>query len=77
GKLSAHAKGFAFVTPDEFGQDDIFIPPNELGTAMNGDTVMVRVSHKSNGTQKDGTVIRILERNTQTGVGPSPATKSF
>ena len=52
GKLSAHAKGFAFVTPEEFGQDDIFIPPNELGTAMNGDTVMVRVSHKSNGTKK-------------------------
>lgn len=54
GKLSAHAKGFAFVTPEEFGQDDIFIPPNELGTAMNGDTVMVRVSHKSNGTKKKG-----------------------
>ncbi|MGM5471863.1 ribonuclease R [Bacillus pumilus] len=77
GKLSAHAKGFAFVTPEEFGQDDIFIPPNELGTAMNGDTVMVRVSHKSNGTKKEGTVIRILERNTQTVVGTYTETKSF
>ncbi|WP_353854557.1 ribonuclease R [Bacillus sp. Bos-x628] len=77
GKLSAHAKGFAFVTPEEFGQDDIFIPPTELGTAMNGDTVMVRVSHKSNGTKKEGTVIRILERNIQTVVGTYTETKSF
>ncbi|MFS0655111.1 ribonuclease R [Bacillus sp. 179-C3.3 HS] len=77
GKLSAHAKGFAFVTPEEFGQDDIFIPPTELGTAMNGDTVMVRVSHKSNGSKQEGTVIRILERNIQTVVGTYTETKSF
>ncbi|MGE6630083.1 ribonuclease R [Bacillus sp. NPDC077027] len=77
GKLSAHAKGFAFVTPEEFAQDDIFIPPTELGTAMNGDIVMVRVSHKSNGTKKEGTVIRILERNIQSVVGTYTETKNF
>ncbi len=32
GKLIGHAKGFAFVVPDEPGMDDIFIPPNETNT---------------------------------------------
>ena len=27
GKMTGHAKGFAFVTPEEPGLDDIFIPP--------------------------------------------------
>ena len=47
GKLTGHAKGFAFVTPeDEPGCDDIFIPPNETKNAMHGDTVMVRFLRK-------------------------------
>lgn len=51
GKLTGHAKGFAFVTPeDNPGMDDIFIPPNETGTAMHGDVVMVRVSSETSGS---------------------------
>src|SRR6476620_6421652 len=37
GKVSAHAKGFAFVVPEESGMDDIFIPPAETNNALNGD----------------------------------------
>ncbi len=40
GKVSAHAKGFAFVIPEESGMDDIFIPPNETNNAMHGDIVL-------------------------------------
>ena len=39
GRFTRHAKGFAFVIPDEPGIDDIFIPPSETGNAMHGDTV--------------------------------------
>ena len=49
GKLTGHAKGFAFVIPEEPGMDDIFIPPNETNNAMHGDIVLVRVSSESSG----------------------------
>ena len=47
GKLTGHAKGFAFVIPEEPGMDDIFIPPNETNTAMHGDTVLARYHRKA------------------------------
>src|SRR5574339_617268 len=49
GKLTGHAKGFAFVIPDEAGMDDIFIPPNEINNAMHGDIVLARVSVETSG----------------------------
>lgn len=78
GKLTGHAKGFAFVTPeDNPGMDDIFIPPNETGTAMHGDVVMVRVSSETSGSRQEGTVIRILERGITQVVGTYSESKSF
>lgn len=69
GKLSAHAKGFAFVTPDEPGMDDIFIPPNDTKNAMHGDIVLVRVSSQSSGSRREGAVEKIIERGLQQLVG--------
>ena len=78
GRLTAHAKGFAFVTPeDQPGVDDIFIPPNETGNAMHGDTVMVRVSSETSGSRQEGTVIRILERGVTQVVGTYSESKNF
>ncbi|MEH7416469.1 ribonuclease R [Neobacillus drentensis] len=77
GKLIGHAKGFAFVVPDEPGMDDIFIPPNETNTAMHGDTVLARVSTESSGTRREGSIIRIIERGVQQIVGTYVESKSF
>ncbi|MED1468687.1 ribonuclease R [Bacillus salipaludis] len=77
GKLTGHAKGFAFVIPDEPGMDDIFIPPNETNTAMHGDTVLARVSSESSGQRREGSVIRIIERGIQRMVGTYVESKSF
>ncbi|AAU25095.1 ribonuclease R [Bacillus sp. GM2] len=77
GKVSAHAKGFAFVLPEDSSLDDVFIPPSELNTAMNGDTVLVRLSTESGGTKKEGAIIRIIERNIQKIVGTYTETKNF
>ena len=77
GKVSAHAKGFAFVLPEDSSLDDVFIPPSELNTAMNGDTVLVRLSTESGGTKKEGAIIRIIERNVQKIVGTYTETKNF
>lgn len=77
GKLTGHAKGFAFVVPDEPGMDDIFIPPTETRNAMHGDTVLVRVSSESSGQRREGTIIRIIERDIQQIVGTYVESKNF
>lgn len=77
GKFIGHAKGFGFFAPEEAGLDDVFIPPNEVNGAVNGDTVMIRVSEGSSGDRREGTVIRILERGTTKVVGTFQANKGF
>ncbi|MEC1876348.1 MULTISPECIES: ribonuclease R [Bacillus] len=77
GKISAHAKGFAFLLPEDTSLSDLFIPPNELNTAMNGDIVMVRLNSQSSGSRQEGTVIRILERAIQRVVGTYTETRNF
>lgn len=77
GKFIGHAKGFGFVAPEEDGMDDIFIPPNETNSAMNGDIVLVRVSKEKSGDRREGTVIRIAERRTTKVVGMFQDHKGF
>ncbi|SFB11549.1 MULTISPECIES: ribonuclease R [unclassified Bacillus (in: firmicutes)] len=77
GKLTGHAKGFAFVVPEEPGADDIFIPPNETNNAMHGDIVLVRVSSETSGERREGSVVRILERGVQQIVGTYTESRNF
>jgi ribonuclease R len=77
GKLTGHAKGFAFVITEEPGMDDIFIPPNEMNNAMHGDTVLARVSSETSGQRREGSIIRILERGIQQMVGTYVESKNF
>lgn len=69
GKIQAHAKGFAFLIPDEPNTKDIYIGQGDLGGAMNGDKVLVRLSQNSSGDRPEGVVIRIVERGTTRVVG--------
>lgn len=77
GKLMGHAKGFAFVIPDEPGIDDIFIPPGEANDAMHGDIVLARVSPESSGQRREGTIIRVIERGIKEIVGTYVESKYF
>ncbi|OMP68240.1 ribonuclease R [Domibacillus epiphyticus] len=78
GKISGHAKGFAFLIPDEQGMDDVFIPPHETSGALNGDTALVRVTKEDqSGSRREGTVVRILERGKTDIVGTFIDNKSF
>ncbi|WP_278926476.1 ribonuclease R [Staphylococcus auricularis] len=43
GKLSQNKKGFAFLRPEEEDREDIFIPPNKINRALDGDTVLVEL----------------------------------
>ncbi len=77
GTLSGHAKGFAFLIPDEQGMDDIFIPPHEKNGAMHGDIVLVRVATARSGARREGTVVRIIERGSTQVVGTYTESKYF
>lgn len=65
------------MLPEDTSLSDVFIPPNELNTAMNGDIVMVRLNSQSSGSRQEGTVIRILERAIQRVVGTYTETRNF
>lgn len=70
GKIQMHAKGFAFLIPDNEDQDDVYIHHSDLQSAMNNDKVLVRIeSRNEEGQRPEGIVIRILERATHELVG--------
>ncbi len=69
GTLSTTRSGAGFVTPDEPGQD-IYIRAEGLGSALDGDRVVVRVEKRpTRGRGPEGRVIRVLERARGTVVG--------
>lgn len=70
GRLQAHAKGFAFLIPEDRDHPDVYIHANDLKGAMNGDTVLVRVTSRGPaGGRLEGEVVRIVERGILQVVG--------
>ncbi|WP_407272858.1 ribonuclease R [Radiobacillus sp. PE A8.2] len=70
GKIQMHAKGFAFLIPDEEDQDDVYINHADLQSAMNNDKVLVRIEGRDeHGKRPEGVVVRILERAVSEIVG--------
>lgn len=66
GRFSGNERGFGFVSIDEY-ESDIFIPPTETRSALNGDLVKVEVTQEAIPSQDKGPagrVIEILERGT-------------
>jgi ribonuclease R len=83
GKIAIQQAGYGFVATEKEGEADIFIAPENTGTAMNGDRVVARVTRdeqqaRARGhTRAEGRVIRILERANETIVGTLQQTKKF
>jgi len=72
GRLDLHRDGYGFVRPNArqaSGQEDIFIPPNEINGAMQGDQVLVEVEPPKADGRRMGRIVRILERRNPTVVG--------
>lgn len=66
GKLIGNKKGFGFV--DIEGNDDVFVAPCNMNGAIHGDKVIVEITSRK-GTNLEGRILRILERNFETMVG--------
>ena len=73
GRLELHRDGYGFVRPRmrRAGEtsDDIFIPPNARGGAMQGDEVLVELEPPRPDGRRAGRIARVLERRNPTVVG--------
>ncbi|MBS1820548.1 MAG: RNB domain-containing ribonuclease [Acidobacteria bacterium] len=71
GRIDMHRDGYAFVRPNGSGNrdDDLFIPPNELNGAMQGDEVLVDEAPRGRDGRRSGRVARVLTRRNPTVVG--------
>jgi ribonuclease R len=73
GRLDLHREGFGFVRPNPRQPsgvvDDIFIPPNEINGAMQGDQVLVELEPPKADGRRQGRIARVLERRNPTVVG--------
>ena len=77
GRLDLHRDGYGFVRPNRrpgaarqpTGNEDVFIPPNEIHSAMQGDQVLVECDPPKPDGRMQGRIVRILERRNPTVVG--------
>src|ERR1700760_1009007 len=72
GQLNLHRDGYGFVRPNArqaVGEDDIFIPPDEINAAMQGDQVLVELAPPRADGRRLGRIARVLERRNPTVVG--------
>src|SRR5579864_38986 len=72
GRLDLHRDGYGFVRPNARqagGDDDIFIPPDEINGAMQGDQVLVELAPPRSDGRRLGRIARVLERRNPTVVG--------
>ncbi|HEY1803253.1 MAG TPA: VacB/RNase II family 3'-5' exoribonuclease [Terracidiphilus sp.] len=77
GRLDLHRDGYGFVRPNRKAAEsaisavaqDIFIPPNEINAAMQGDQVLVELDPPKADGRRQGRIVRILERRNPTIVG--------
>jgi ribonuclease R len=84
GKLHVHQAGYAFLTREKPGEQDLFIAAENTGTAMHGDKVVARITRderysraKGGPGRTEGRIIRILERAHDSLVGTLEQSKNF
>ena len=68
GTVIAHPDGYAFVRPDEDGED-LFIPARVARMALHGDRVAVRLAGVDERGRREGSIVKVLERANSEIVG--------
>jgi ribonuclease R len=72
GRLNVHRDGYGFLISDRpvaGVQGDVFLPPETVAKAMNGDRVVVRIGRIESDGRADGEIVKVLKRAHATVVG--------
>ena len=76
GKLAVTRGGNGYVSGKGY-EEGVFVPSAQVGTALPGDVVIVRVSQAGAGQRPEGKIIRIVERARRDIVGTLKETGRF
>ena len=68
GRVIGHSEGHGFLIPDE-GGDSLFLSPRQMRKLLHGDRAVARVIGVDYRGRREGAVVEVLERNTETVVG--------
>jgi ribonuclease R len=68
GRVVGHPDGFGFLVP-ESADGDLFISAREMQQIFHGDVVLARVSGVDRRGRREGSIVEVLEHNTQEVVG--------
>ncbi len=88
GTLSANEKGFGFVILDEENKEDIFVPPQNMGTALDGDKVLIQLVERKGGgfrgrrqtgsePSQVGKILKVVQRNSRPIIGTLAQSEKF
>lgn len=76
GVLSRNPRGFGFVRTENPEEDDIYIGAYDLGSAMNGDTVLIKITRDAGFNEytlspmrAEGEILEVIERKNTMVVG--------
>lgn len=77
GRLIVARSGFGFLITDdnEDKSEDIFIPENELGGALHGETIIAELKKFRLGKKREGRVVKVLHREGKQLVGKLEKTR--
>jgi ribonuclease R len=76
GNLVSARNGYGFVVP-EGKSEDVYVRAGDVGTALHGDKVVVRLSGRRKGPTREGAIIKVLKRARTNLVGTYHKGKFF
>ncbi len=76
GTFDATGRGFGFVRV-EGRKDDVFIPPESVNGAMQGDTVRIALTPAGSGKRDEGVVTQVVERAVKEIVGTYRKSRNY
>jgi ribonuclease R len=68
GTIQGNKEGFGFMIPDD-GSADLFLNPNQMKKAFDGDTVLAKISGHDRRGRLEGKIVEVLERKRTEFVG--------
>lgn len=77
GNFQANVRGFGFVIPEDRSKKDVYISPEDINGAMNGDRVIAKILLNDGDRSLEGEIVRVLERANKKIVGTIEKTKHF